>query len=125
MQAHAELHDDLAARRAIGVELADESAHPERGARRGESAVRRIGHRAEDGHHPVTGELVEDAALIEDASRHQAEVRVHGGDRFLRREPLGERGRAAEIGEKDRDGLTLTLEPECIALDHALDDGRR
>src|SRR5213594_2395839 len=63
VQAHAELHDDLAARGSLNVEVTDAPPHRERGARRGESAVRGIVHRAEDGHDSVSGELVEDAAV--------------------------------------------------------------
>jgi hypothetical protein len=124
VQPHAELHHDLSARGPLGVQLADASAHRERRARRGERAVRRIAHRAEDGHDPVPGELVEDAAVVEDASRHGAEVRVHRGDRLLRSQSLRERGRIAEVREQDGHGLALAFESERIALDHALDDRR-
>src|SRR5213594_224606 len=55
--------DHVAARSSLNVEVTDAPPHRERGARRGESAVRGIVHRAEDGHDSVSGELVEDAAV--------------------------------------------------------------
>ena len=125
MQAHAELHHNLAARCSRHVELCDARAHCECGARRGQSAVRRIAHCPEDRHDPVSGELVEDAAVVEDAPRHDAEIRVDRGDRLLRGEPFGKRGRPTEIGEEDRHGLPLSFEPQGITLDDTLDDGRR
>ena len=125
MDADSELDDLLAPRGAAGVELRDAAAHLERRARGRGRAVGRIAHRTKDRHEPVAREFVEDAALVEDAPTHDREVFVHRRHECFGWETLGERRRPAQVGKEDRHGLTLALEPQRIALDHALDNGRR
>ena len=61
---------------------------------------------AEDRHHGVADELLHGAAVpLEDASR-VLEVAAHRRPHRLRVEPLPERGRAGQVAEDDRDGLS-------------------
>ena len=125
MDADAEPHDRLGARGAIHVQLLEFRAHVLGGPRRRGRAVARVAHRAEDRHEPVAEELIEDAAPVDDAARHDAKVRVQHFDDLLGRKTLGESGRAAQVGEEDRHRLTLAGKAQRIALDDALDDRRR
>ena len=87
----------------------------------GDGAQRVVGlrdGRAEVGHHRVADELVDGAAALEDAVRHQLEDLVEEGHHLVRLEPLREVREAADVGEQDGD---LALDPAAPLLLRALE----
>ena len=91
----------------VVVQPADRVAHGEGGPHRALRVVLVRGRRAEDGHHRVADELLDDAAELLDLCTDGREIRRKQVAHVFGVEPLGAAGRADEIGEEDGDDLAL------------------
>jgi len=108
----------------LGGDLLHTLADRER-ARRGTAGTgRSVSVRAEDRHHPVSGELVDDAAVLEHRSGERPQVVVdHGHDPHGIRH-VREHGRTPQVGEQDGDRLALSGDRR-VTCQHTVDHGRR
>ena len=64
---------------------------------------------AEEGHNPVTGELVDRPLVLVDLIHENTKAAVHDAVDLFRVELLGEGGEVRDVGEEDGDELALTL----------------
>ena len=96
-------------RSSSSFELRQCPLHPGRGADRTECVVLVQLREAEDRHHRVADELLDDAAVLLELRAHRVEVARHHLAERLRVELLAHRGGALEVGEDDRDDLAELL----------------
>ena len=110
IQTDPDVYRRLSLRGAANVPLGQNADHADRGADRAILVVF-VGHRhAEAGHDRVADELVEHPAVLLDALDHQREVLVQQAHGRRRPEPLGHRGKAADVGEQHGRGDRLAAE---------------
>ena len=89
------------------VERAELGAHPQRCPERARRVVLMHPRDAEDRHHGVADELVDDPTLGLDLGPHRGKERGHHVLELLSVESLADRGGAGHIGEQHRDDLAL------------------
>jgi hypothetical protein len=92
------------------VELLDSLQHPKAGPDRPLRIVAVRDRRAEDGHHRIADELLDDAAVLLDARLYLRVVELERVADVLRVGAVRPRRELDEIDEEDRDELALLLE---------------
>ena len=81
--------------------------------------------RVPERHDGIAHELVDSAALGEDDVGQRREQPVEEGDQLLRRQPLGDVGEAAHVGEQHRHLARLAAELQLVVVARQLLDQRR
>jgi hypothetical protein len=102
VDADPDLQRHVVARRKLLVHLLEPALHPESRAERSRRVVLVGDRHAERGHHRVTDELLDGAALCFDLLAHRLEERREDLAEPFRIEALAERGRARHVGEQHR-----------------------